>query len=136
MMHRAAARGAIDFSSADLLDRRFWHRLGFTLRTLIEDDWFELDKLEYQRCLAFFQVSTGSKEGLERTLKGLDASLDRMYDLVQPWSAEQRRNATRDLVFAMEDEWAAAWGGHPDDPEMAARIEAACRELRGETTPR
>lgn len=130
-MHRAAARGAIDFSSADLLDRKFWRRVGFVIRTIYEQDAAEVDKLEFQRAVAFMQAATIVKQGSDSSISDyVDASLDRVRTWLQPWAAGERAARRKGELRAMEAEWASIWGD-PDDPETQAKIEAACRELRG-----
>lgn len=130
-MHRAAARGAIDFSAADLLDRKFWRRVGFVIRAIYEQDAAEVDKLEFQRAVAFMQAATIVKQESDSSISDyVEAALDRVRAWLQPWAAEERASRRRGVLREMEAEWASIWGD-PDDPETQARIEETCRGLRG-----
>jgi len=129
-MHRAAARNAIDFKSADLMDRHFWRVLGFILRTIYEQELLELERLVYYRDLAVYNVAAIYQSKSDLPGKNVDGAIERIQDLLQPWAKDQRKHAVRDIVKIMEQDWMSIWGD-PSDPEVAAKIAEVQRECGG-----
>lgn len=127
MIPRIAARGAVDFAGADLLDPNFWTRLRLIGRAILDEEEVRLRALEFQRELAYLQAAAAARsEDVRKFADRAETALSAAWSLTFPWVRVPDRT---DAMRAMEAEWAEIWGD-PNDPKVKARIEAACAEMR------
>lgn len=117
---RAALRGVIDYSKAQLLDAAWWRRCHILLRGMAKED-----TLTLQQGVFNFHLALVSNSGLteESFNKQQELARDAFYDImgtVRPWegvSADARKHKE---ISDLKQAYIQAWGD-PSDPAWQAR---------------
>lgn len=125
-MVQAAARGIVDFRRARLLDPHWWTGLGLLLNETAAENAVRLAEASQRHHLTLLgraREAAAAKRQLEHAIAGYETIHRRLY----PWQEAPTRLQEAD---ALTDAWSQAFGGRPDDPQMAAKIEITARELR------
>ncbi len=128
LMFQAHITGAVDFSRARLRDPRWWRYLEAVLAALSQTNGRTVLGHMVQYNLAKSQATwlpektklESAKEALQRIVQIADS-----YEGTAPRSEAQQR---KDEAQQLHDAWSSVFGD-PNDPEVAARIEATAKAL-------
>jgi hypothetical protein len=129
-MIRAAARGAVDFCRADPDDRRFWNRLALILDELENDDRLELLRMHHDRYVNLLARGDLTAESMDRLRGGHERLMAAVGRRLFPWETDEKDDI-RTGTEQLRDRWVQAFGD-PDDPKVAAAIDATVRLLESQ----
>jgi hypothetical protein len=130
---QAAADGVIDFSKAKLLETRWWTRLALILQQMqVQQQREQLRDMmgHLSSCLSNSHLIFSGAKKMVETEQELFADLMETYNSS---SRRERQNRRRDAAKAAVDAWTNQFGD-PNDPHIAAEIDAAAAGLLATAT--
>lgn len=122
MMVRASAKGSIDFSRSDPLDRNWWRHVHWMLREQRSQELMQRTELELQVTLGMLGYRRLSDEAATGYLEMADELRIDLHKRIEPW---QEDIVPKDHAEVRRDAYAEAFG----DPESDAHKEAEARLL-------
>ncbi len=118
---RAASRGVVDFSQADLRDVQWWRRSNLLIRAMAQDDERHVVDAAFRLQLALLANGSLNEESFKGAKENSRALLDQMHRALLPWS-DPDREAQSELQGLYETYKRLV--GDPADPAFIARTDA------------
>lgn len=122
-MVQAAARGAVDFGKADVLDRDWWRRLWLVLDQVEADSVVRVRALQHAQHAAALDYHSGEK-AFDKHWDGCNEATNQIRAILLPWLGEGEGAGD-----ALRQAWVNKYGD-PSDPEVAAKISSTAAMLR------
>lgn len=126
-MVRAAARGIVDFSEADIDDPVWYRKLRFLLVEMNKEDRRQLKRFDHAASMTAAIVNAIQKRSpVDSMSDGLDTVIE-MSNSLWPWLKADKYRET------MAEQLAASWAnefGDMDDPETKKRIEETANAIK------
>jgi hypothetical protein len=123
-MIQAAARGVVDFSEADLLDRHWWIRLWWLLDQVERDNLIQIRRMQHAHNCALLDYNLDDKTfnlHWDQAIKALNT----VWDLTFPWAKTEPEGSATDRL---RQAWIERWGD-PDSPETLLKIQNTLDQL-------
>ena len=127
---RAASRGVIDFREARLHDTKWWKRCRILLRQVSQDDDQELREAFHRHHLALVGNSGLTEESFESSQKEASSAVRRIAGGLKPWHDFSEAAALHDKTDKIREDYKAAFGYYPDDPEWLESTRKNLEEAR------
>jgi hypothetical protein len=126
LMVQAAARGLIDFSEADLLDRRWWTKLWWLLDRIQADNVITIRQMEHAQDIAMLDYTLPEK-AFDLHWDRAVSELRDVWDALFPWcKMEDITNKASDQLYRS---WVNKWGDL-NDPETLKKVKLTVDYLK------
>jgi hypothetical protein len=126
-MVQAAARGVVDFSTADLLDRRWWMKLWWLLDQVENDNVVFVRRMEHAHNAALLQYGLDEKV-FDLHWDGATTAMREVWDALFPWCKMDATSGK--AVDKLHEAWVKRWGD-PNSPETLKKIQLTVDYLKG-----
>lgn len=129
-MVQAAARGTVDFSTADLLDRRWWMKLWWLLDQVEAENLVSVRQIEHAHNAAVLDYNLESKT-FDLHWKRAVESMREVWDTLFPWCKIGATDTS--AVDSLTAAWVRRWGD-PNSPETLKKIQLTVDYLKQRRT--
>jgi hypothetical protein len=126
-MVQAAARGVVDFSTADLLDRRWWMKLWLMLDQVEGDNVVLVRRMEHAHNVALLDYKLDGK-AFDLHWDRSTTALREVWDALFPWCKMDATSGA--AVDKLHEAWVRQWGD-PNSPETLKKIQLTVEYLKG-----
>lgn len=121
LTQRAAVRGVVDFTTARLLDVRWWRRTNVLIQAMAAEDKIIATRAAFDLQRSLVGNSGLTEKSFEECQKAAKALFGDIVDCLHPWAAkdaEGRKAGQLDNMIADYKKYV----GDPDDPEYAKKL--------------
>lgn len=122
---QAAARGIVDFSKFDPLDRKWWPKLKWMLRELERDNRRQLLQMQHTQ-----HVGAMTRGDVQQHWREATKTLDELVAINYPWLRPNKGPKTKEEEISEARGMLAQKYGDPKTPEGAERIRKTVEYLR------
>lgn len=123
----AAGRGAIDFRDADILDRKWWLKVGLITDYLERQHYARIFEVKISQHTALLDYKSET-ETLDHHWKAIGKLRDKLISELMPWQ-DVGPEDTRELAAQLEQDYEAEFGD-PTTPEYQAQIDKLLEHWR------
>ncbi len=139
-MVQAAAAGAIDFDTADILSRHWWLKLRWTLDRLEDTNSIDVYALQHAHHASVLDYDM-PKEAFDKHWTSANDIIKSIHALQFPWAESVQKNKNQQKTAEMFDKWREKFGDIKDPKvkehydTIAAKIKDALEKRRNQPKP-
>lgn len=123
---KAAARGVIDFSKAEIKDANWWRKWRYLLETVENQDHESILSNLFNFYLA--QVSNSAVKDLNKCQQNALDIYDKIINCAKPWSESAKQQQLQEEAVEFSQHWQRIFGWDPTDKQA---LDAWSKELKG-----
>lgn len=132
-MVRAAARGIIDFTKADLRDPMWMRHVRTVIDSLVDDNLADRYRTTFQLQCSLIANSALQPKSFEDGLKRARMLHDLLVDVIAPWDADERASQSKSALEQGIEEYKRT-AGNPDDADFKAKLATDYQTLQAMAT--
>jgi len=119
-MIQAGCEGVIDYSTANLLDPRWWQKLWYVLEYLERQGKIKLDEYQFDFHRSAFDYQS-EQTAADLHWNNAEQAHNRLIASVQPWT-ESGATSAAEAAAHLRQKWIDKWGD-PSSPETKAKVQ-------------